>query len=155
LLVLFAVILVYYPALSTYFSQDDFTHLVISKADSFKDVGQFFVPVDSGIFYRPLSVQIYTFISRSIFGLNPYGFHLIALSFHLGSVALVYLLLKKLTNNEAIAKIGALVYGVHPSHFMSLFWIAEFSMVLGPFLALGSMLAFFNKRYYWFWLVSS
>ena len=147
-----AVVLVYLPALATFFSQDDFSHLYLSQATSFRDFLRFFVPVSTGIFYRPLSVQIYTWLSRLLFGLNPLGFHLLALGFHLFNTYLVYLLFKKLLQSEKLSLLGAFFYGVHVSHFMSVFWPAEFSMVLAPFFVFLAINAFLDQRYYRFWL---
>ncbi len=150
--ILSAVGLVYFPALTTFFSQDDFTHLAISQASSLTDIGKFFIPIKEGIFYRPLSVQIYTWFSNIIFGLHPMGWHFLALIFHFLNIFLVYKLLVYFLSSKRFALGGALIYGVHPVHFMSLFWVAEFSMVLGPFFAFLSIYDFVRGRYYRFWL---
>lgn len=145
-----AVFLVYYPVLFTFFAQDDFTHFLISQAHSLGDVLRFFLPLKTSIFYRPLSVQLVTWVMRSIFGLNPFAFHLLALLIHLVNSLLIYKLLLLLLKHKPKAYIGALIYGVHPVHFMSLFWTAEFSMVLAPCFAFLAMLFFLRKRYMWF-----
>lgn len=145
-LVFVGVVVVFFPGLFTFFSQDDFTHFAISKVNSVSDFFSFFVPVNTGIFYRPLSIQIFTWISRMIFGLNPFGYHAVALVFHLANVFLVYKILKKLTKYKLLSLLATSIYGFHPSHFMSIFWIAEFSMVLAPFFAFLAINDYLNNR---------
>lgn len=147
LLIFTAAILIYFPSLFIFFAQDDFTHLYISQASNIKEFLNLFKPVLSGIYFRPISIQLYTFLSSKLFGLNPIGFHAIALGIHLINISLVYLLLKKFIKNSCLKYVGAFVYGVHTAHFMSIFWIAEFSMVLAPCFAFLGMLAYLNKKY--------
>ena len=59
------------------------------------EVVKFFSFKTEGIYYRPLSVQLVTFLARGIFGLRPAWFHLIGLILHLLAVAVVYKLIKK------------------------------------------------------------
>ena len=126
------ILLIYSPALFSFFSQDDFTHLVIAQADSFHNVLDFFRFRAEGIYYRPLSIQLVTWLTRSVFGLRPFWFHIIALAGHVGAAFVVKKMIHKLTDNEDLGWWGAVFYGVHPIHFMSLFWWAEVSMVMAP-----------------------
>ncbi|MBI2010417.1 MAG: hypothetical protein HYS86_04570 [Candidatus Chisholmbacteria bacterium] len=146
------VVVAYYPALFTYFSQDDFTHLVMSQAKTFGDIVNFFRPPTSAIFYRPLSIQLYTFVGQLLFGTNPFGYHVVALVTHLANVYLVFRLLGHFVKDKTPRYVAAFIYGIHPVHFMSLFWIAEFSMVLAPFFAFLAMDAFLDQRFYRFLL---
>src|SRR3989344_238341 len=67
-----AVVAIWFPALFTYFSQDDFTHLLISRVDGLGELWRFFIPVTTAIFYRPLSIQLSTWAMVSLFGLRPF-----------------------------------------------------------------------------------
>src|SRR3990167_9048037 len=145
-----AVLVVWWPALFTFFSQDDFTHLLISRIDDFSDVWKFFIPVKTAIFYRPLSVQLSTWLFVYIFNLKFFWFHAVALTMHVVNVVLVYKLLSRFVKHYRLAYLGAFIYGVHPVHFMSLFWMAGFSMVLAPLFAFAAMLAFVDKKHGWF-----
>ncbi len=148
------ILAVYSPALFTFLAQDDFTHLAISQASSLRDIIDFFKFKTGGIYYRPLSVQLVTFITRSIFDLRPFWFHAVALVMHLGVWLAVYRLLTRLIEREK-AKIGSLVYAIHPVHFMSLFWWAEMSMVLAPLWSFLALTAWLDKKNWQFlgWLI--
>ena len=141
------ILLIYSPALFSFFSQDDFTHLVIAQADSFQNVLDFFRFRAEGIYYRPLSIQLVTWLTRSVFGLRPFWFHIIALAGHVGAAFVVKKMIHKLTDNEDLGWWGAVFYGVHPIHFMSLFWWAEVSMVMAPLFSFLAILAWINKKY--------
>lgn len=149
-----AILLVYSPALLTFFAQDDFTHLILAQVGSIKDLVGFFGPDKAGIYYRPISVQLITWVSRAIFGLRPIWFHALALSLHVGTALVVFKLLRRLIDKRW-ARLGSIIYAVHPVHFMSLYWWAEVSMVLTPlfsFLALYDWLSGKQKRFL-IWLV--
>lgn len=148
------ILAVHSPALFTFFAQDDFTHLAISQANSLRAIIDFFKFKTGGIYYRPVSVQLVTFITRSIFDLRPFWFHAIALVMHLGASLAVYRLLTRLIERR-VAKIGSLVYAVHPVHFMSLFWWAEISMVMAPLWSFLALTAWLDKKNWQFlgWLI--
>ena len=110
------------------------------------EVVKFFSFKTEGIYYRPLSVQLVTFLARGIFGLRPAWFHLIGLILHLLAVAVVYKLIKKLTDDDRLALVGGVFYGVHPVHFMSIFWWAEVSMVMAPLFAFLALLNWLNNK---------
>ncbi len=147
-----AALIVWFPALFTYFSQDDFTHLLISRVDHWYEIWGFFVPVQTAIFYRPISIQLTTWLMRTLFGLQPFWFHLLALFVHTVNIWLVFKLLYRFIRNRKVAWLGAFIYGVHPVHFMSIFWVAEFSMVLAPFFSFLAIWFFLERRYSWFLL---
>jgi hypothetical protein len=152
LLIAAVAILVYHPAFGVFFTQDDFTHFKISQAKTLKEFLYFFLPQKGVIFYRPLSVQIYTWICHLLFGLNPFGFHLVAFIFHLINIYLVWYLIMLLTKNPSCAFLIAFFWGVSSIHFMSLFWIAEFSLVLVSFFFFLSFI-FYLKGKYWRFLL--
>ena len=58
-----------------------------------------------------------------LFGMTPWPFHLLPILFHAGSVALVYLIVKKLRNTR-IGFIAALLFAVHPLATESVVWIS-------------------------------
>lgn len=140
-LILAIVFYVYSPVLSIFFSQDDFNHLYISRVGSLADVVNFFKPQSEAIFYRPLSIQIGTSLTRLFFGLNPSGFHLVSMIFHLLNVFFVFILIKKLFN-QRVALLTAFFYGLNSSHFLSVFWISEFSILAGSFFFLLSLISY-------------
>lgn len=145
-LIFLSFLLIYYPALFVFFAQDDFSLLLVSQAKNLKEFLLLFKPLKTAIFYRPLSMQLYFYFTRTIFGLNPLAFHLIAFVFHLLNCLLVYQLIKLLTKNKLTAFLVMLCFTVSSTHFMSLFWICEFSLVLSSFFVFFALINYLKKR---------
>jgi hypothetical protein len=141
------ILAVYSPALLTFFAQDDFTHLALSRVSNIRAIINFFNLKTTGIYYRPLSVQLITLIARAIFGLRPGWFHAVAVVMHFGATVTVKKIIDKLTGNKNLGWWGAVFYGVHPVQFMSLFWWAEVSMAMAPLFSFLAILAWLNQRY--------
>lgn len=124
-------------------------------------------------FYRPLMHVVYMF-DYHIFGLNPWGFHLINICFHAGVSMLVFLitaaLLRQSTSNSAspsfardnpqiqsLAKgeiregllsppfVAAMLFAVHPIHTEAVTWIAGLPEVSFTFFCLLSF--YFYMRF--------
>src|SRR3990167_5846490 len=107
LILLFAAVLIFVPSLKYDFSQDDFIHLYHSRASSLQDVINFFNPNNSYtdiFFYRPLTTQFYFFINQLLFGINALPFRIEALVGHLVNGFLFYLIVRKLWQDELVAK---------------------------------------------------
>ena len=141
------ILAVYSPVLFTFLAQDDFTHLAISRANSLQAIIDFFKFKTEGIYYRPLSVQFITWLAKTIFGLRPGWWHLVALVMHFGATVTVKKIIDKLTGSKNLGWWGAVFYGVHPVQFMSLFWWAEVSMVMAPLFSFLAILAWLDQRY--------
>lgn len=146
LLILLLFLSIYYPALSNFFSQDDFLLLSASEAKNFKDLLLFFRPLDDAVFYRPISMQLFFYLGKRFFDLNPFGFHLIGFLFHILNIFLTFRLIKILTKNQDVSLVVAFCFGVSSTHFMSLFWICEFSLILSTFFALFSLIYYLQKK---------
>src|SRR3989338_10640602 len=69
----------FYPSLNYYFFQDDWFVLNWVKTGDFLSFFKFRVDT---IYWRPLSMQLFFWIGKSIFGLNPIGYHLISFTIH-------------------------------------------------------------------------
>ncbi|HUV71530.1 MAG TPA: glycosyltransferase family 39 protein [Clostridia bacterium] len=113
-----------------YFTQDDFFHLQISQAKNFHDFISFFsFNNDYGyMFYRPLTTQVFLFFGRALFGLNPFGFHLISFLFFVTNIYLVFKITKVLLG-EKPAFISSALYALSASHFSTLAYISTFEEV--------------------------
>lgn len=146
LLIFSSFLLIYYPVLFNFFAQDDFSLLLVSQAKNLKEFLLFFRPLKTGIFYRPLSMQLYFFLTNTLFGLRPLAFHLVAFIFHLANIFLVYLLIKIITKNKLTALCVSFCFAVSSIHFMSLFWICEFSLILSAFFSLLAFINYLNKK---------
>lgn len=69
----------------------------------------------AGGFYRPVQNILYFFVFQ-IFGLRPFGFHLLNLMVHAANACLGYRLALRLNFDARAALLGALLWAVHPLH---------------------------------------
>lgn len=88
--------------------------------------------------YQPITMLSYM-IEYTFFGMNPFGYHLMNLIFHLFGTLFVFLIIKKLSGNTLIAFITSLLFGIHPLHVESVAWIAERKDVLYGFFFLWAL----------------
>ena len=88
--------------------------------------------------YQPLTMLSYM-VEYKLFGLNPFGYHLMNLLLHLLGTLFVFLIIKKLSGNDLIAFITSLLFGIHPLHVESVAWIAERKDVLYGFYFLWAL----------------
>lgn len=135
----------YNLSLKLYFFQDDFFLFKISLAKDIKSLLNFFISRSDVIFYRPLSMQLFYFLGRKIFGLNAFFYHLFGLSLHLLNVYLIYLLIYKISKIRLLAKLSAFFYGTSGIHFMALSWIAAFHFFFGANFFLLSFIFFIKS----------
>jgi len=102
-------------------------------------------PDEKGTYYRPL-FNIYFLANFQMFHLNPLGWHLLLIIWHVLATLLVYLLARRLLKDEVTALIAALLFGLHPVHIEAVAWI---SGVTEPMLAvfyLAALLAYLRWR---------
>jgi tetratricopeptide (TPR) repeat protein len=74
-------------------------------------------------YYRPMMTLGYMLVYK-IFGLRPYGFHLVSLLLHALVVCLVFALTKRLTGDRKWAFVAGALFALHPIHTESVAWIA-------------------------------
>jgi len=100
ILLIFLLSIVYFNSLENGFHFDDYHHIVDNPhLKNIKNIPSFFL--DTTKFsktgwqnhYRPLLLVTHT-INYAIGGLNPIGYHLVNLSFHVGSAFLVFLIVQ-------------------------------------------------------------
>jgi hypothetical protein len=156
---------VYIPSLHTYFQGDDFFQL---RGAASTPTGKFILqafdyrdprPVPEFSFYRPMFLVGFRFC-YSIFGLNPLGYHLVSLLFHMGSIVLGWLIVRRLVQSVGGANFAALIFALHPASTEALQWIAR-SLNTDPmtFFYLLTFLTFMNfadgGRYRTFYYLAS
>jgi tetratricopeptide (TPR) repeat protein len=77
-----------------------------------------------------------------MFGLNPWGHHLISLLFHAANTALLFLVLQRMTGAAWRSAFVAALFALHPVHVESVAWAAERKDVLSTFFWMLTMLAY-------------
>jgi lipoprotein NlpI len=88
-------------------------------------------------------------LDYSIFGLNPQGFHLINLLFHVMNTILLFLILCRMTKALWPSALVAALFAIHPLHVESVAWVTERKDVLSTFfwmLTLGAYSYYVEHR---------
>jgi protein O-mannosyl-transferase len=88
-------------------------------------------------------------LDYSIFGLNPIGFHLVNLLFHVLNTILLFLILHRMTKSLWPGAFAAALFAIHPLHVESVAWIVERKDVLSTFfwmLTLGAYSYYVEHR---------
>ena len=80
-----------------------------------------FVP-ENDIYYRPVFL-VDMIIENHLFGIQPWGYHLTSLLFHLVSVCLLFVFLKKIRIPETASLMLSLLFSIHPVLTQTVAWI--------------------------------
>lgn len=147
---------IFYPSLFVFFTNDDFFFLKIAQANN---IGQFFNffnlingPEGFGM-YRPLTTQVFYFISWKFFNLSPLPLHIISFLVFFGVIYLIYKLAIELFSNnltteqsKKIGLISAFLYAVSATHFGHLYYLATFQELGVTLFVLLSCLSFIKNK---------
>jgi tetratricopeptide (TPR) repeat protein len=140
LIILLVSFSVYFNALFNEFVYDDLPNVVENPwIKDFNNIPQIFTtyfsafdPNTAASYYRPL-IHIIDMFTYAVFGLNPFGFHLVNILFHACTSILILLIAKKMlsefqpstyTQVFSPAFFMALLFSVHPIHTEAVTWIS-------------------------------
>ncbi|MGH9579583.1 MAG: glycosyltransferase family 39 protein, partial [Terriglobales bacterium] len=136
------------------FVYDDLTQIVRNPfLESWRYLPQYFTqhvwshiwPDQPGIYYRPAFLA-WLLLNRWLFGLDPAGWHLVAVLAHVACTALVWRLAQRLTGDRMAAAYAALIFGLHPVHVEGVAWVSGTTEPLMAALAVGSVLCWLRGR---------
>jgi hypothetical protein len=128
--------LVHYPALRTYFAQDDLIFLA-------RAAGLESAPVS---WWRVLSGAPRWKLFYALFGVDPLPYHAVNLLFHLVNVALVYAVARRLFSGRQAAWTAATLFGASAIAFTPLHWATGFGEFLAAAFALLSLWLYLIAR---------
>jgi len=121
--------IIYARTLSLDYTKLDDSIFIIENAPYNADVKNIGVSFQRGLFnpvndayYRPLFLVDFIFESR-LFGTRPAGYHFTNLLFHIISVCLLFLFLRKIRIPPADSFLLALIFAVHPVLTQAVAWI--------------------------------
>jgi len=97
------------------------------------------------VYYRPLFVA-WSMLNYTLFGLRAWGWHLGAALLHVGAVAAVFWLVRRLGLEYWTAALAALIFALHPVHIEPVTWISAASDTLVTIFAALAFGAFLNGR---------
>ncbi len=133
--------IVHAPTLRYYFDGDDF---VVLGSIKYAGGHQFLIDTlrmhDIVPNWRPLSGAVYV-AEWKMFGLNATAWRSVNLGIHLSSMAVLYVLVTRVTNKPAIAAVAALIFGISGAHFDTVTYVTALPHVLATFFVLASILA--------------
>lgn len=90
-------------------------------------------------YYMPITRLSYL-IDASIYGIQPWGFHLTNLILHIVNSILIVYLCRLLSGHMLFSSLVGLVFAVHPQHIEAFVWIAERKEVLSTMFGLLSLI---------------
>lgn len=85
----------------------------------------------------------------TLFGLDPGPPHVINAVIHAMNAGVCFLLLRRITNNDWGALVGAAIWALHPLRVESVAWAAERKDVLSVFFYLLAVLWYVERRPFW------
>ena len=97
------------------------------------------------VYYRPLFVA-WSMLNYALFGLRPWGWHLGAVLLHVGAVASVFWLARRLELEYWTAALAALIFALHPIHIEPVTWVSAASDTMVTMFAAMAFASFLNAR---------
>ena len=138
-LIVALLLLVYLPAERGGFIWDDDAYVtdnpLLTAPDGLKRI---WFSLDSPSQYFPLTYTTFR-LERSLWGLNPAGYHLVNILLHAANALLVWWLLRRLSVPGAW--LAAALFALHPVQVESVAWITERKNILSLFFFLLAVLA--------------
>ena len=133
-LIVLLVFLAYLPALRGGFIWDDDEYVTNNPLLTAPDgLRRIWFSTDSPSQYFPLTYTVFR-LERSLWGLNPAGYHGVNILLHAINALLIWRLLKRLSVPGAW--LAAAIFALHPVQVESVAWITELKSVLSLFFIL-------------------
>ena len=98
-----------------------------------------------GDFYRPLQILSYA-ADCSLWGLNPFGYHLTNVLLHLANSLLLFSLFAAVTGNRRTALAAAALFAAHPINTEAVAYVAGRADLLAAFFMFGALLCICGGR---------
>lgn len=130
-------ILVFWGSFNYYFFQDDW---FILNWITNNNLSSFFSFRSDIVYWRPLSIPLYFWLSNKFFNLNPLGFHLVAFMLFFLLIFAVYKLFLILFEDKRIGISIVILYSIWPIHFISLSWLAATQYIMAPLMIVASLI---------------
>jgi hypothetical protein len=128
-LVALAALVVFLPALATWFTGEDFSFILPAST------GKPFYQTWQNLFYRPLPNLLWQF-DYAVWGLSAPGYHLTNLIIHAANAGLVGWLVRKYVKSECAGLGAAVLFALTPVHTEPVVWLAGRPDLLATFFGL-------------------
>jgi len=136
-------VIVFYPVLNSYFVTDDWRLIYISSPLSTGSFLKYFTS-SGGWFaglYRPL-VRIAFYMDFSLYHLNPVGYHVTNLLFHIACTILVFYFTKMVIDSEMAGCFASFIFAVQPLHTEAVSYISGRGDIIFTFFYLLACMSF-------------
>jgi hypothetical protein len=134
----------FWKSLELYFIQDDFWYLWFTSDQSIRGFAKLFTT--QNVFYRPISNFLYFFVLQTVFGTNPFPYHLANLLVHvLNSLAVGYLVYL-LTEHRLLAFASAVIFTSRVGHVIAVYWICVTTQSMPLMFFLLSLILYVHYR---------
>jgi tetratricopeptide (TPR) repeat protein len=146
LLLVLGIIALYWPATRCDFVilDDELNvsgNVHVQKGLTWKGVKWFFFNLTAAQGWMPITTVSHMAVCQ-VFGLNPWGHHLINVLLHALNTALVFALLKQMTGARWRSLWVAALFAAHPLRVESVAWVTERKDVLSSFFGLLALMAY-------------
>jgi tetratricopeptide (TPR) repeat protein len=98
-----------------------------------------------GRYYRPF-LTLWFLINKSLFGLNPHGFHVTTVFSHVAASALAFFVARTLLKDTSAALFATAIFAFHPLHAESASWISSVNDSFAAALCFASFLIYRKAR---------
>jgi Flp pilus assembly protein TadD len=144
LLLFAAVVTAFLPALAAGFIWNDDTYLTANRTlDGLDGLRLIWTQPRANEQYYPMVFTSF-WVEKRLWGLDPFGYHLVNVLLHAGSALLLWRLLARLGLRGAW--LAAAAFALHPMCVESVAWVTERKNTLSLFLSLLAMHAYFASR---------
>jgi len=140
--IVFLFVIFFFGAFSTYYFNDDFYFLKISRNFNLTT----FISPFRTTFYRPLPTEFFYFFLQKL----PYPMitgHLIVFAVFLIGVYFLYKTIQEITKNNSLSIFSSILYLFHFSHVYQLYWLATFQEVAQFALLTSSLYYLLRKKF--------
>jgi tetratricopeptide (TPR) repeat protein len=135
-------LLAYSSVFSAGFIWDDNDHVIrISDLDTFDGLKRIWTEPGVTMEYYPLVFSAF-WAQIKLWGLNPFGFHLVNIVLHTCNALLVWLCLTRLAIPGSFW--AACIFALHPMHVESVAWVTELKNVLSSFFYLLALISYWR-----------
>lgn len=143
------IIIFFSGGISNYFLGDDWFHLNITQITHWQEFLNFFSPYKNpqqAAFYRPITIQLFFFLTQSLFGFKPFFYHLPIYLLFIFSIYLFYRLLILLNFSQRSRYLATIFFGLSATNFTRLYFISAGQEVFMVFFVLLYFLFFLTEK---------
>ncbi len=147
LIAVLAVVLgVHIPTFDYWFYNDDYVPFAeIAEADTSWDyIWRLLLVQDVTPNWRVVPGFVYL-LGYKTFGMQPLPYHFVSVGFHLGTCALIFHFLRRTTGHAWPGVLGAVIFGVNPTHVFTVAQITSLNNVLGAFFAIATLVLVYES----------